>query len=146
MFWHRGFYLYMCGDKGSLHYNHTAQICASQVFCTKMCHNIIMEEKYTLNYGEMLKEQREKMGWSQSMVAKKINTYDISIKPYEDCCTVFVPEHPVIKPKIDLIIEEEKKCDLDLYIEDAIANIETYEIRSDKKINVLDTNNDIFDI
>lgn len=79
-------------------------------------------------------------------VARKINTYDISIKPYEDCCTVFVPEHPVIKPKIDLIIEEEKKCDLDLYIEDAIANIETYEIRSDKKINVLDTNNDIFDI
>ena len=35
-------------------------------------------------------------------VARKIDTYDISIIPYEDCCTVFVPKHPVINPKLDV--------------------------------------------
>ena len=33
-------------------------------------------------------------------LAKKIDTYDISILPYEDCCTVFVPKHPVINPSL----------------------------------------------
>ena len=42
-----------------------------------------MEEKLTLNYGEMLKEQREKLGWSQSMVAKKINTSHQNISRWE---------------------------------------------------------------
>ena len=35
-------------------------------------------------------------------IAKKINTYDVSILPYEDCCTVFVPKHPVIRPKVEI--------------------------------------------
>ena len=54
--------------------NYNAQICACQVFCTNLCHNIIMEKDLTPNYGEALKEQREKLGLSQSMVANKINT------------------------------------------------------------------------
>ena len=78
-------------------------------------------------------------------VARKINTYDISIKPYEDCCTVFVPEHPIIKPKLDLIIEEEKKCNLDISIETAFKNIKIYDVNTTKKINIFD-DNDIFDI
>ncbi len=78
-------------------------------------------------------------------VARKINTYDISIKPYEDCCTVFVPEHPVIKPKLDTIIEEEKKCVLDKAIITAFENIKIYEINTKKKINIFDEN-DVFDI
>ena len=35
-------------------------------------------------------------------ISLKIDTYDISTQPYEDCCTVFVPEHPIIKPKLDI--------------------------------------------
>ncbi len=46
-------------------------------------------------------------------VARKIKTYDTSIRPYEDCCTVFVPEHPVIKPKLEDVLVEEEKCDLE---------------------------------
>ena len=47
-------------------------------------------------------------------ISKKIGTYDISILPYEDCCTVFVPKHPVINPKLDVIYSEEEKFDFDL--------------------------------
>lgn len=42
-------------------------------------------------------------------IAKKIGTYEISILPYIDCCTVFVPRHPVINPKLETAIESEKK-------------------------------------
>ena len=52
-------------------------------------------------------------------IAKKIGTYETSILPYEDCCTVFVPKHPVIKPAINEIIEEENKCELDDLIQEA---------------------------
>lgn len=79
-------------------------------------------------------------------VARKIKTYDISIKPYEDCCTVFVPEHPVIKPKLDLIIEEENKCNLDDAIVRAYKNIKIYNLNKTNKTNVFEENNDIFDI
>lgn len=79
-------------------------------------------------------------------IAKKIKTYDISIKPYEDCCTVFVPEHPIIKPKLDLIVEEENKCDLEEAIKKAFDNIEEYDINKNNKINIFEKNNDIFDI
>ena len=77
-------------------------------------------------------------------VARKIGTYDISIRPYEDCCTVFVPEHPVIKPDIDKVKSEEAKCDFDDLIEEAIANIEEinldykdkYSVFEDEKIEI----------
>ena len=44
-------------------------------------------------------------------IAKRIDTFDISIIPYEDCCTVFVPRHPVINPRSDICIMEEEKFD-----------------------------------
>lgn len=78
-------------------------------------------------------------------IANKIKTYEISIRPYEDCCTVFVPEHPIIKPKLDLIIEEENKCQLDDEIIKAVDNIQIYEINNKTKINIFD-DKDIFDI
>lgn len=55
-------------------------------------------------------------------LAKKINTYDISIKPYEDCCTIFVPKHPVINPSISKCEEYEQLIDVDLLINEAINN------------------------
>ena len=55
-------------------------------------------------------------------LSKKIDCFDISIRPYEDCCTVFVPKHPVIKPKLEDAIKEEAKASLDEEIDDAITN------------------------
>ena len=44
--------------------------------------------------------------------ARKINTFDTSIEPYEDCCTVFTPRHPKTRPELGRVIEEEKKLDV----------------------------------
>ena len=57
-------------------------------------------------------------------IARKIDTFETSILPYEDCCTVFLPKNPVIKPKLDLAIEMEQKLDVEGLIEDAIRNVE----------------------
>ena len=74
-------------------------------------------------------------------IARKIGTYDISIRPYEDCCTVFVPEHPVIKPNLETVIEEEAKCDFGPLIDEAIKNIEKITLNTKKKYSVF--NDDI---
>ena len=70
-------------------------------------------------------------------IAKKINTYDISILPYEDCCTVFVPKHPVINPNKDRCVEMEKEFDYEQMIYDAVKNIETIKITSEEDSNEL---------
>ncbi len=57
-------------------------------------------------------------------IARKIGTFETSILPYEDCCTIFTPKHPNTKPKLDRILESEKKLDVEKLIEDAIAGIE----------------------
>ena len=57
-------------------------------------------------------------------IAKKIGTYDTSILPYEDCCTVFVPKHPVINPTLEKCLKEEKTFDYEVLIDEAIDNIE----------------------
>ncbi|MBO5138984.1 MAG: tRNA 4-thiouridine(8) synthase ThiI [Bacilli bacterium] len=61
-------------------------------------------------------------------IAKKIDTYDISILPYEDCCTVFVPKHPVINPVLDLCVEMESRFDYEKMIDDTINSISTIKI------------------
>ena len=58
-------------------------------------------------------------------IAKKIGTYETSILPYEDCCTVFVPKHPVINPTIEKCLLNESKFNYDELIDEAINNIET---------------------
>ena len=64
-------------------------------------------------------------------IARKIDTYDISILPYEDCCTVFVPKHPVINPKLETSIEEENKFDYESMIDKAIEELNTIVIREE---------------
>ena len=64
-------------------------------------------------------------------ISKKIGTYDISILPYEDCCTIFLPKHPVINPNLDLAIKYENSFDYNVLLEDAIKNIETITVNSD---------------
>ncbi len=62
-------------------------------------------------------------------IAKKIGTFDISIRPYEDCCTVFVAKHPETKPKTSVIEKiESKLTELDKYLEEAIENTEVIEL------------------
>lgn len=59
--------------------------------------------------------------------SKKIGTYDISVLPFEDCCTVFLPEYPAIKPKLSFIEEEEKKLDVSALVEEALQTAEEIE-------------------
>lgn len=61
-------------------------------------------------------------------VAKKIKTYETSILPYEDCCTIFVPDHPVINPESDLCEEYEKLIDWEPLIREAVHNHEVIKI------------------
>ncbi len=57
-------------------------------------------------------------------IAKKIDTYETSILPYEDCCTIFLPKHPVINPNIEKCLEYEKRFDYESLIDECISNVE----------------------
>ncbi len=61
-------------------------------------------------------------------ISRKMQTYDISILPYDDCCTVFVPKHPVTKPSLASIEKLEKLLDLDILVNEAIENTELIRI------------------
>lgn len=61
-------------------------------------------------------------------IAQEIDTYETSILPYEDCCTVFLPKNPVIKPKVHIAKQEEEKIDLAFLIEKAIENMIVIEL------------------
>ena len=56
--------------------------------------------------------------------AKRIGTFETSIQPFEDCCTIFVPQHPVTKPSLDRILLSERVVDFEPMIEKAIAGTE----------------------
>ena len=64
-------------------------------------------------------------------VARKIKTYDISILPYEDCCTVFLPKNPVIKPTVKRAEYQEKFLDVDRLVEQALESEEIIEIKNE---------------
>jgi len=57
-------------------------------------------------------------------LAYKIGTYETSILPFEDCCTVFLPKHPVTQPKLEKIIKSESKLDVEELINAAIEDME----------------------
>lgn len=61
-------------------------------------------------------------------VAQEIDTYETSILPYEDCCTVFLPKNPIIKPKINVAENEESKINLDDLIKTALENMIVIEL------------------
>ena len=66
-------------------------------------------------------------------IARKIDTFEISILPYEDCCTVFVPKHPVINPKLEVVLKEEAKFDYQEMLNLAVDNINTITITDNEK-------------
>ena len=61
-------------------------------------------------------------------LAERYGTFETSILPYEDCCTVFVPKHPVTKPRLETIIKAESELDAEGMIAAAIAGDVVTEI------------------
>ena len=59
-------------------------------------------------------------------IAREIGTYDISILPYEDCCTIFVPKHPKTKPRVDEIRKAEGVLEIDTLVQKAIEGTELF--------------------
>ena len=70
-------------------------------------------------------------------ISEDIGTYEISIRPYEDCCTVFVPKHPVINPSLKKVLEAEENLDIDSLIKDAISNMYDIMIGEEEKEELL---------
>jgi len=61
-------------------------------------------------------------------LAKKIGTYELSIQPHQDCCSLFVPKHPTTKAKIEDIINQESKIDINNHIKLALEKMEAVKL------------------
>lgn len=70
-------------------------------------------------------------------IANKIGTYETSILPYEDCCTIFLPKHPVINPVLEKCLEYEKLFDYQSLIMECVNNIETITNFEEEKSDLL---------
>jgi thiamine biosynthesis protein ThiI len=70
-------------------------------------------------------------------LAEKIKTFEISILPYEDCCTNFTVTNPVTKPRLADVLKEEAKCDFTLMLEKTLADTETLLIQEPEKESYL---------
>ena len=80
-------------------------------------------------------------------IAKKIDTYDISNRPFEDCCTVFVPKSPSTAPKKEKCEMFEKKFDWAPLVEECIEQTEIIEVRAGHPIALdSDTTDEICDL
>jgi len=62
-------------------------------------------------------------------ISHKMGAYETSILPYEDCCTVFLPKNPVIKPSLEKAIFEESKLNVDELINKVLNNLEIIDIK-----------------
>ncbi len=62
------------------------------------------------------------------VAARKIGTFETSILPYEDCCTVFVPKHPTTRPKLESVMKSESKIDMDYWVNKAFEETEWIRI------------------
>ncbi|MGF7429363.1 tRNA 4-thiouridine(8) synthase ThiI [Thermoanaerobacterium thermosaccharolyticum] len=91
-----------------------------------------IESLYCTNAATSMPVFRPLIGMDKSEIveiSKKIGTYDISIRPYEDCCTIFVPKHPTIKPVLEDVIEGEKNIDYQKFIDSLV--IDQIKIKQD---------------
>ncbi len=64
-------------------------------------------------------------------VARRIGTFETSILPYEDCCTVFVPKHPTTKPTMDKILKSQSKIDMEYWVAKAVEETEWVVIENE---------------
>lgn len=72
-------------------------------------------------------------------MAKEYNTYETSIMPFEDCCTIFKPKAPKTKPALDKVLKFESNVDFESMIDTAIENIEIYETNAKEETNAFDS-------
>ncbi|MDI6604523.1 MAG: tRNA uracil 4-sulfurtransferase ThiI [Thermoanaerobacteraceae bacterium] len=87
-----------------------------------------IESIYCTNAAASMPVFRPLIGMDKSEImglAKKIGTYEISIRPYEDCCTIFVPKHPVIKPVLEEIEEIERNFNYQNYIDNISIDVQS---------------------
>ena len=80
---------------------------------------------------EVLPVLRPLIGFDKNEIIEKsvkMGAYETSILPFEDCCTVFLPDFPAIRPKLSEILKEEEKLDVEGLIEEAFASIEKIEL------------------
>jgi len=76
-------------------------------------------------------------------ISQEIDTHDISIRPFEDCCTIFTPSMPKTKPKRDKVNHYESFTDFEPYIKKAVQNVETIKVTTDEVEQTSDMN-DLF--
>ena len=79
-----------------------------------------IESLFVTNEAVKMPVFRPLIGMDKTQIidqAKDIGTFDISIRPYEDCCTIFVPKHPSTKPKLEKVLEAENNMDYQSYID-----------------------------
>lgn len=80
---------------------------------------------------EILPVLRPLIGFDKNEIIEKsvkMGAYETSILPFEDCCTVFLPDFPAIRPKLSEILKEEEKLDVEGLIEEAFASLERIEL------------------
>ncbi|MBR3893905.1 MAG: tRNA 4-thiouridine(8) synthase ThiI [Clostridia bacterium] len=64
-------------------------------------------------------------------IARKIGTFETSIQPYEDCCTVFTPKHPRTRPELAKVLEQENKLDFEALVQEALDGVTVERIRTE---------------
>jgi thiamine biosynthesis protein ThiI len=64
-------------------------------------------------------------------ISRRIGTFETSIEPYEDCCTVFTPKHPRTRPVLEKVLAEENKLDFNALVEEALGTLTTEYIRAE---------------
>lgn len=67
-------------------------------------------------------------------ISRRIDAFETSILPYEDCCTVFTPKHPTTKPKLERIVASENRLDVDRLVEEAVNGVETITVWADGSV------------
>jgi thiamine biosynthesis protein ThiI len=90
-----------------------------------------MESLYVTNASVGLPVFRPLIGMDKVEImqrAREIGTYDLSILPYEDCCTLFLPKHPETKPRVERILQSESHLDVDGLVENAVGSREIIDI------------------
>ena len=67
-------------------------------------------------------------------LSRKIDTYEISIRPYEDCCTIFAPKNPKTRPSLEKCLTFESKFDYESMIDEALKNVEVLIVKKDEEL------------
>lgn len=96
-----------------------------------------LESMYTINQVTGMPVLRPLVGMDKEeiiKIAQNIGTFEISIRPYEDCCTIFLPEYPKIRPRLEEAERMEESLDVEALIAEALEKTEVLEIRQEETV------------